>query len=202
MNAEAVHRAGRAAEHATGRPRDPTIDRAILDAAIELLVERGYEDLSMEAIAARARVGKPTIYRRWTSKCDLVIDAIQDLGGRVPIPAEGTVRERLTAFVQDFYGSAEDEPSARVFSAVIGEIQRNPELAEAVRAVFVSGRRKRMSALLREGVARGEIRPDADLDLVMDLLFGPLLLRRLVTSRPVNRPLGRKVVEAVLEGIG
>jgi hypothetical protein len=153
MNAETARRAGRGAEHAAGtcaghpigRPRDPAIDRAILD--------------------------------------------------------DGTVHERLTAFVQELYGTAGSGRSAQVFAAVIGEIQRNPELAEAVRAVFVSGRRKRMSALLREGVARGEIRPEVDLDLVMDLLLGPLLLRRLVTDRPVDRALGSRVVETVLEGI-
>ncbi len=189
-------------ERAGGRPRDPELDRAILDAVLELLAEEGYERMSIESVAQRAGVGKPTIYRRWASKQAMVIDALGRLSDEIEVPADGSVRERVSAFLERLWTLASRARSDRstLLSHLVGEIHRSPELRDAVRATFVAGRRRQLLTLLREGVDQGEIEPRADLQILADIILSPLLARKLVTGGRISGAVGRAIVDLVFDG--
>jgi AcrR family transcriptional regulator len=187
---------------AGGRPRNPALDRAILDATLELLDEEGYERMSIEQVAHRARVGKPTIYRRWASKQELVIDALARLSDRFEVPADGSVRDRLTEFVERLWAKASRAHTDRtdLVSNLIGEMHRNRELRDAVRTTFVADRRRQLVALLREGIEAGEVRPDVDLDVAADVVLSPLMARKLLTGGRISALVGRAVVDLLFDG--
>lgn len=189
------------AARAPGRPRDPQVDRAILAATLELLGEDGFDRLSIEAVAARAGVGKTTVYRRWPSKIKLVVDALTAMKPPTPtvIADEVSTREALVramgGFTKPHEGSA-----ARVMAGLVDAMLRNEELAEAVRTVLVAQRERGLIAVIDRGKQRGEIRPDVDARVMVDLLGGPVVLRRLITGAPVNQRLIRSIVDLVLDG--
>jgi AcrR family transcriptional regulator len=185
-----------------GRPRNPDLDRAILDATIELLAEEGFARMSIEQVAVRAGVGKPTIYRRWPSKVDLVIAALSRPGATRSASSEGSVRERLTRLIEELCASVRTESAKRVLAALVAEIPRNPELASAVREVFLAKRQETAYALLREGVASGELRADLDPELASDALVGPIMLRVLLTGGRITSSLAATLVNAFYDGWG
>jgi AcrR family transcriptional regulator len=192
-----------APERPGGRPRNPKLDRAILDAVLALLAEQGYERTSIESVAQRAGVGKPTIYRRWSSKQAMVIDALSHLTEPADVQADGTVRQRLTSLVEQMWSSAARAHGDRttVLSHLVGEIHRSPELRDAVRTTFVANRRRQIVALLEEGVAAGEIDPATELEVAADLVLSPLFARKIVTGGNISAAVGRRIVEMVLDGI-
>jgi AcrR family transcriptional regulator len=194
----AVHEAHRV----LGRPRDPSRDHVIMEATLELLAEEGYSHLSMEGVAHRAGVGKTTIYRRWHTKTALVVDALEQLSSNKVIPTGGTVRERLTQLLTEMLRHLRRGRGAQVMAALVGEIPRDPELAEAVRAVFLRKRQGTAFRLLQEGVANGELRPDLDMELAADLLMGPPILRRLLTGGPLEPDLAARIVAYLYDGWG
>jgi AcrR family transcriptional regulator len=185
-----------------GRPRDPEVDRAILEATIELLAEDGFGGLSIEAVAARAGVGKTTVYRRWSSKIPLVVDALSHLKmpTSVVIPDEMTTRDALVRVLSELVRAQGNEPTGRILAGLVDAMSRDAELADAVRTGLVSSRRKVVFDLIERGIARGEIRPDVDLEVVADLLGGPIVMRTLLTGRPVTPRLARQIVTLVLDG--
>jgi AcrR family transcriptional regulator len=192
-----------ARERAGGRPRNPELDRAILDAVLQLLADEGYERMSIESVAQRAGVGKPTIYRRWPSKAAMVVDAVAQLAEVAPPPASvGSVRERVHAFVEQAWrkSSQVHDDRTTVLSHLLGEIHHNADLREAVRTTFVANRRAQLRALLEEGVRTGEVRPDVDLDVATDVLFSPLLARKLITGGKISTAVARTVVDLVFDG--
>jgi len=189
------------AARAPGRPRDPQVDRAILAATLELLGEDGFDGLSIEAVAARAGVGKTTVYRRWPSKIPLVVDALTAMKAPTvsAIPDDMSTRDALlramSGFTKPHEGSA-----ARVLAGLVDAMSRNDELAQAVRTVLVAERERGLVAVIERGKARGEIRPDVDSRVMVDLLGGPVVLRRLITGQPVNQRLAHTIVDLVLDG--
>jgi AcrR family transcriptional regulator len=186
----------------TGRPRDPDLDDVILDATILLLAQEGFARMSIEQVAAHAGVGKPTIYRRWPSKVELVIAALSRPHAERSPSEDGTVRERLTRLLEETCRSVRREPAKGVLAALVAEIPRDPELASAVREVFLAKRRDTAYALLREGIARGELREDVDLELASDALVGPIMLRILLTGGRITPALGATLVDAFYDGWG
>ncbi|MGH2629482.1 MAG: TetR/AcrR family transcriptional regulator [Actinomycetota bacterium] len=186
---------------APGRPRDPRVDRDILAATLELLAEDGFDGLSIEAVAARAGVGKTTVYRRWPSKIPLAVDALTGMKAPTPaaIPDDITTREALvhamSGFTKPHEGSA-----TRLLAGLVDAMSRNEELAAAVRSVLVAERERGLLAVIERGKARGEIRPDVDARVMIDLLGGPVVLRRLITGDPVNQRLAHAIVELVMDG--
>jgi AcrR family transcriptional regulator len=185
-----------------GRPRSAAAHRAILDATIQLLSEVGFAATTVEAVAARAGVGKATVYRRWPSKVPLVIEAMDTRAiEQLPLPQTGSVRGDLTEFL---IGLAEtlSGPDGRLVAPLLAEISRNEVLAEAFRRDLVAPRRAVMEELLREGTARGELRPDLDVDLALDALGGTLFQRLLILGEPVDRELVERLVDQLLQGIG
>jgi AcrR family transcriptional regulator len=189
------------AARAPGRPRDPQVDRAILTATLELLGEDGFDGLSIESVAARAGVGKTTVYRRWPSKIPLVVDALTAMKAPTvsAVPDDMPTREALVRAMSGFTKPHEGS-AARVLAGLVDAMSRNEELAEAVRTVLVAERERGLVAVIERGKARGEIRADVDARVMVDLLGGPVVLRRLITGQPVNQRLTHTIVDLVLDG--
>ena len=192
-----------AAARTPGRPRDPEADRAILQATIELLAEDGFGGLSIEAVAARAGVGKTTVYRRWPSKIPLVVDALMHLKmpASMVFPDEMTTRDALIRALSEVIRAHGREPTGRILAGLVDAMSRDAELAEAVRTQLVSNRRTTVFALIERGISRGEIRSDVDAEVLADLLAGPIVMRTLLTGRPVTPRLARQIVALVLDGV-
>ena len=189
------------AARAPGRPRDPQVDHAILAATLELLGEDGFDGLSIEAVAARAGVGKTTVYRRWPSKIPLVVDALTAMKAPTvsAVPDDMSTRDALLRAMSGF-AKPNEGSAARVLAGLVDAMSRNAELAQAVRTVLVAERERGLVAVIERGRQRGEIRPDVDARVMVDLLGGPVVLRRLITGQPVNQRLTHTIVDLVLDG--
>ena len=190
-----------AAERRPGRPRSATADQAILDAALELFVEAGLEGLAVEQVAARAGVGKATIYRRYPGKIDLVIAAARCLTSSVaPVPDTGTADGDLRAIARGLVHLLTQTMAGQAVAQVVAEVQRNGDLRRA-HAEFVTGRRAGTIAAVKRGIERGELRADTDAELVADLLAGPIFYRHLVSGGRLDPAFADRLVEAVLAGL-
>jgi AcrR family transcriptional regulator len=182
-----------------GRPRHAAARQAIVEATLELLAERGFQAATMDEIAARAGVGKNTIYRRWTSKEDLIADAIRDLTAELDVQDDGEIYARLLARIRDFMHVFADPLLGRLLPGLLGELERNPAFASAYVERIVTPRYERIIAVLREAVDRGELAEGTDPEIVADLLIGPPLLR---LRFPFGLPdLPERYPEEVLETI-
>jgi AcrR family transcriptional regulator len=164
-----------------GRPRSPEAHAAILRAALELAVEGGLRGLSMEAIAARAGVGKATIYRRWKSKEALFVEAIGLIALNPEVPDTGSVRDDFEAISGAAVGGMAPE-AFRVLPRLMADAADDPELLEALHAALVRPRRATIATILRRGIERGELRPDLDVELTSDMIIGPLIARVLLSG--------------------
>jgi AcrR family transcriptional regulator len=188
------------AERRPGRPRDPELDGAILAATIEVLCEQGFAGTSVEAVAERAGVGKATIYRRWPTREDLLLAAGACMGGCGPVPDTGSLRRDLMAVVANLASMLRTTPVGALLPAVVDEAARNPDLRSRFDA-FIADRRAPVREILARAEARGEIRTGVDHEVVVDLLSGPVFTRVLVTGRPLDGELARRIVDIVLDGV-
>lgn len=185
-----------------GRPRSTLADEAIRDAAVELFAEHGFEGLCVEDVAARAGVSKATIYRRYPSKVDLVVEAAGCLAEQeIAFPDTGNLREDLRALGRALISGARTSPAGRVMAVMVFETRRYPELDESYRR-FIADRRARTREVLRKGVERGELPADTNLDLMSGMLVGPILHRFLVTREPLNDAFVDALVDALLRAFG
>jgi AcrR family transcriptional regulator len=184
-----------------GRPRSERAEQAILAATLELLAEHGIAGLSIEAVAARARVAKTTVYRRWSTKDDLVMDAIVQLSGPPPEPAAGPVRDQLIELLVRARGLQAGAESAGLMRRISAEAKHHPKLMDEFWRRVVTPRREAMYAVLRRGCAEGVIRADVDLVLLADLLVGPVLLRSVIRPAPISREQIASIVDCVLTGV-
>ncbi len=185
-----------------GRPRSADADRAILRATVDLLADEGYAGVTMEGVAARAGVGKATVYRRWPSKSALVVDAIsacRDVGWQPP--DTGSARDDLLAFVQGFRDVLRSSDAGRVMPALVAELNRSPELAATFRDGFVQPRRARVLEAVRRGVERGQVRPEVDAELVADAVVALLQHRFLVTGMEIDDDLPERLLDLLWRGI-
>ncbi len=156
-----------------GRPRDSRADAAILEAALELLAEVGPTGLSVEEVAARAGVGKSTIYRRWPTKDDLVVASLGALTLRLPEPTPGeSARDSLVSFVRAWWHQYGDTHNGMVFQRVLAHAKSNPRLFASFYDEVIEPRRELFRAALRRGIASGELRADADIELLITLVIG------------------------------
>jgi AcrR family transcriptional regulator len=183
-----------------GRPREARADRAIRAAALELLGERGVQDLRMDDVARRAGVGKATIYRRYPSKDALVTDAVSGLVSEIRIPDTGSTERDLLALMRDAVEVYAGSLASGLMPSLVAAMRRNPELARAVREDFLAGRRAALAEVLSRGVQRGDLRSDLDVELALDVLAGPLFYRLLVTGGPIDDRLAKGVVDLILKG--
>ena len=185
-----------------GRPRRVEVDQAILEAAVELFAEGGLDGLTVEGVAARANVGKATIYRRYPGKVDLVIAASRSFtvdGGDAP--DTGTTRGDLRALVDWLVAMLTTTPLGRALPMMVADRARVPELAEAHRAL-IAEKRARHRGVLQRGVDRGDLRADADLELVIDSYVGPIFYRFLISDAPLDDAFADELVEHVLRAFG
>ncbi|HYB36004.1 MAG TPA: TetR/AcrR family transcriptional regulator [Mycobacterium sp.] len=206
MSTDSV-RSGQAARTSRRQPGrspgrfDRSLDAAILDAALEELGEQGYDRMSMDDIASRARVGKAAIYRRWPSKAAVVAEAIAHWRrglGPVEPPDTGSLRgdiDALIAAVPDY-----DEAALSTIKVIVGvatAAMHHPVLAAALDDLVLSTPRRMIKVVLDHAVARGEIPAGRDLTLVPDALVG-LNILRVMTGRPIDRVFVRRVLEELV----
>lgn len=186
-----------------GRPRSGEADRAILRATVELLAERGLAGLSIEEVAARAGVGKATVYRRWPSRGALALRAfLAEFQDQQPPPDTGTLRGDLLAALRSWTRAVTRTPAGGILAGLIAEAQRDPALAEAWRSQVVEPLRSRHAVMVERAIARGEIPADSDTDVVLDLVYGPAYHRMLHGHRPLTDAFNRAVVDVVVSGLG
>jgi AcrR family transcriptional regulator len=170
VTAETPRRAG------PGRPRDPHADTAILKAAVDLLIERGIDQTSMEGIAKRAGVAKVTVYKRWKSKEDLLADAIEKARDDIPrVHSAGELPDLLDALLPR-WGEVLADPRYRALSArLLSAGPSHPALLEAYWHHHVLPRRQQAHALLRQAQADGVLTPTADIDVLLDMMAGAVI---------------------------
>ena len=190
-----------AASRRPGRPRSERADRAIIDAALSLFAESGPEGLCIERVAARAGVGKATIYRRWPGKEDLLLDAIAALKSPLPEPAGRSVREDLVTLLGAMCRQAADPRRAREFALLLGEGARYPRLMARYVETVLEPRREVIRSVLRRGMATGELRPDLDVDTALFMLVGAVLVRGGHEPQAVPPGYPERVVDELLRGL-
>jgi AcrR family transcriptional regulator len=191
---------GAAPHRRPGRPRSEQADRAIIDAALSLFAEYGADGVCMEQVAARAGVGKATIYRRWPGKEDLLVDALASLKTPLPEPGGRSVREDLVAVLDALCRDAADPRWARQFSLLQGEGAKYPRLMARFIETVVEPRRDVIRSVLRRGVAAGELREDADIEAALYMLRGAALSST-GHQQPVPPDYARRVVDILLCGM-
>jgi AcrR family transcriptional regulator len=184
-----------------GRPRSAEAHSRILQAAVELVREIGYDALSMEGVAARAGVGKATLYRRWKTKETLLAEAVERIVSSLELPDTGSTRNDLLAVLRSERSLYQDPATLGLLSGLVAAMARSALIARTVREGFVAARRRAIEQVLARAVARGDLRRGLDRDLALDLLAGPLFLRHLFTGGALDDRLLRGVVEAVLHGL-
>lgn len=183
---------------APGRPRSTEADEAILDAAIELFADAGYEGFTVEGVAARAGVGKATIYRRYPGKLELVVAACRahvDVGRAAP--DTGSTLGDLTEIVDSVISVLTGTALGRAVPVLVAEAARVPEL-DAQHQAIVQEKRARIRAVVDRAVDRGDVRADVDPDLFIDACVGPIFYRFLVTRAPLDARFASEHVESVL----
>jgi AcrR family transcriptional regulator len=184
-----------------GRPRDTRADRAILSATLELIADVGVHEFRTEDVAARAKVGKGAIYRRYRSKDDLVTAAVAALvSEEIAIPDTGSTRQDLVVLMREAVELYCGSLAGRLMPNLVGAMAQRPELARAVRESFLAGRRAALARVLERGVERGDLRPDVDVELALDLLGGPLFYRLLITGGPLDDQLAEGVADLIVRG--
>jgi AcrR family transcriptional regulator len=185
-----------------GRPRSERAEQAILDATLDAIGDYGVDGVRCEDVAARAGVGKATLYRRWPGKEDLLIAAFASLKAPLPEPRGESVREDLIAMLEVMAADADDPRHARQFALLHGEGERYPRLVRRYKEQVVEPRRELIRSVLRRGVASGELRPGTDVEVAMLLLTGAVMARGKHDTTPAEPGFASRVVDELLRGIG
>jgi AcrR family transcriptional regulator len=172
------------AKRSPGRPRSITSHQAILTAAEELLVEHGFSSVTIDGIAARAGVGKQTIYRWWPTKADVILEATAGKA-EFAVPAEdrGGYAEDLRAFLSTAFTLSGDAHTADLLRGLMVESQHRADFGDRFRTTFLEPRRHAFAAITRRAAARGDLPPGPSPDTTADIVFGTLWYR-LLTARP------------------
>ncbi len=190
-----------AAARRPGRPRSEQAEQAILDATLEAVADRGIDGVSCEDVAARAGVGKATLYRRWPGKEDLLIAAFAALKRPMPQPRGESVRADLIAMLEVIADDAADPRYAQQYALLHAEGERYPRLVALYMERVVEPRRELMRSVLRHGIAAGEIRPDADVEIAMLALTGAVMARGKHDTPRADPGFATRVVDELLLGL-
>jgi AcrR family transcriptional regulator len=181
-----------------GRPRSASARKAIVDATLGLLAERGFQAATIDAIAERAGVGRNTIYRRWGSKEELIADALHELTAELDVHEGDDLYALLLDWIRDFARLFADPLFGRILPAVLGELQTDPVFARVYSQRVVKPRYEALLDLLSRARERGELRGDADVEHIADLLAGAPFVRLLPLGLP---PVSERYAEELLETI-
>ena len=184
-----------------GRPRDPAARAAILRAAADLLDEGGLTAVTMEGIARRAGVGKPTIYRHWPNAAAVAMAAFLETAtqpdtGTTAGPALAELRQQLAALADAFAAR-----TGRSIKAMVAASESETELAKAFRSHFIAVNRQTGRILLERAVTAGELCAGLDLEVTLDLIYGPLYYRLLVGHAPLDRRFTDSLLDQALNGL-
>lgn len=184
-----------------GRPRNPETEREILRAASALLIEEGYNGLTMEKVALRAGVGKMTLYRRWKSRSDLVIAVLDEAnrGWPMPRPHSNSLSEDLCILYRNWVAGIKG--AGKVIPLLIAGAIQDPELATLLHERFILPRRRLAVAIINRAIERGELDEGADSETAIDMLMGRMWYRQLVTGARIRVADEAKVVGLLIDGL-
>ncbi|GAA2519168.1 TetR/AcrR family transcriptional regulator [Pilimelia columellifera] len=195
---ENKHAAGRAPAGAAVLRRHVTT--AIRLAVMQELAEGGYGRLSIEAVARRAGVGKTTVYRRWSSKLEMVVEIIAEVAGRrLPVPDTGSLHGDLELIMNAVVAALAHPLASQIVPDLLAEAARTPEIAEALLATLRAHQRDIAAAVVGRAVGRGELPADADAESAVDFIVGPLYWRLAVLRAPLPDGYVGRQVQAVIE---
>ena len=182
-----------------GRPRRSATSHAILKATREILAQGGVHGLTVEGVAERSGVAKTTIYRRWRSKEDLALAALLEVIREEPPPRYlGRTEAALTAYLGQLVKNANLKLYGRILRGLISEIAVDPVLARGFREQVLARRIAAITGLLVRGIERGELRPELDTGIAIDLLLGPIYYRLLMSGRPLTRAFVDRLIRAAM----
>jgi AcrR family transcriptional regulator len=188
---------------APGRPREAATEDAIIDAALGLLDEGCYSTITIEKIASRAGVGKPTIYRRWKTKADVVLDAYAARAARTQAyPPTDDAFADLQGFLERLFTVANHPTNQRAMRGFIAESQYDAEFRQKYYDRFLIPRRDAMKAIFAHGQALGQMRPDLDLEVACDLVYGAFAARLIHSAWPLDAAFAAQIVCLLKTGLG
>ncbi|WP_431277716.1 TetR/AcrR family transcriptional regulator [Leifsonia poae] len=199
---DAADQAGAAkAPSKLGRKRDLTRDPEILAAALDVLAETGYDGMTIDMVAARAKAGKATVYRRWASKAELVIDAVAcmkqaDLD-ETPLPDTGTLRGDMVALIKP-HNIEDAEKKLQIMAGLVSMLAKDPNLADAVSAAIIEPRASINRRLMRRAIERGEISADCDIETISLVSPSMAAYRVLILRKPVTRSFLISLIDGVV----
>jgi AcrR family transcriptional regulator len=180
-----------------GRPRSEQAEHAIIEATLDLFAEQGFDGVCVEAVAARAGVGKATIYRRWPNKEELLLAACGSLKSPFPEPKGESVRDDLLAMVKVMCADKADPRKARRYALLLGEGGKYPRLMARYKETVVQPRRDAMRAVIRRGIQAGDLRPDTDVEIAMLTLTGAIM----ANEKTFDDEFATRLVDGLLLGL-
>lgn len=184
-----------------GRPRDAAVSAAVAGAVIALLREVGLSGLTMDAVASKAGVSKASIYRRWASKEELLVDVIANLASENPLPDTGHLKDDLVELLHRMKAFLSDIEAGQIFPWMAAEVHAGSELGRRYAEQVILPRRAMLAGMLAEARARGELRHDLDIDVAVDMLTGPIILRMLLGRlAPSEAEWAPRLVDGLLQG--
>jgi AcrR family transcriptional regulator len=192
---------GRQTSRRPGRPRSEQAEQAIIEATLDVFAEKGFEGVCVELVAARAGVGKATIYRRWPNKEELLLAAFGSLKSPFPEPKGVSVRDDLLAMVQVMCTDKADPRKARRYALLLGEGEKYPRLMARYKETVVQPRRDAMRAVIRRGVETGELRPDTDVEIAMLTLTGAIMALEKSPDGTFDGDFPARLVDGLLQGL-
>ncbi|MDJ0616397.1 MAG: TetR/AcrR family transcriptional regulator [Calothrix sp. MO_192.B10] len=201
MSTAKTKKAKTPAKKGRGRPRSQEAHQKILKAAYELLNEVGFMALTIEGVAARAEVGKPTIYRRWSTKAQLAMDAfLSAVTPEIAFPDTGSVEKD---FREQMYKIVKLMNSSRgeILATVIGSGQMDDKLIATFRENWLIPRRNDAKRIFNRGVQRGELRNDVEIEVAIDALYSPLFYRLLLKHAPLTEAFVDDLIDIAMEGL-
>jgi AcrR family transcriptional regulator len=192
---------GPAAGRRPGRPRSERAEQAIIEAALELFAEKGADGLCVEEVAARAGVGKATVYRRWRGKEDLLLAALGSLKSPLPDPRGASVRDDLITLLTVMAQDAADPRRTRQYTLLLGEGEKYPRLMARYAETIVEPRRNVIRSVLRRGIETGELRADIDIEIALLTLTGAAMARGKCDTVPRDAEFAGRIVDNLLLGL-
>ena len=183
-----------------GRPRSEAAEQAIIEATLDVFAEHGFEGVCVELVAARAGVGKATIYRRWPNKEELLLAALGSLKSPYPEPMGVSVRDDLLSIVEVMCADKADPRKARRYALLLGEGEKYPRLMARYKAEVVEPRREMIRSVIRRGIETGELRPDTDVEISMLTLTGAIMAQEKSAAGTLDGDFAARLVDGLLLG--
>ncbi|WP_407343127.1 TetR/AcrR family transcriptional regulator [Pengzhenrongella phosphoraccumulans] len=178
------------------------MDSAILRATVELLSEVGYVHVTVAEVARRAGVSKPAIYRRWSQKSQLVVEAMVTQMRPGKDNDSGSAADDLLALTEQLIDTLTHTPLGRVLPGLVAEMAADPVLAASYRDLVIKPNQAQWRAAIERGIARGELSGQTDVSFVLNTLVGPLYFSLLITGEPIEPGYARTAVDLVLARYG